>query len=576
MFTGGLRRRMVPVVTVVSQALAGFGTWAHTASTRGRGCVYTGDFNGDGNTDIALPCAGDTAGDGTQTLPVAFSNGAGGFTVTNDVIGHTSPDWAAFGYKALTNAEGTIVAGDFNGDGRTDFALATASQNDAGGPDGVPMAFSNGDGSFTLIDQQAPGLVANLDGIPGGPGDFDLATCANLQFCQIADVDGDGQPDRVGFVPAGTQYPALAGDVLVDTGHGLRIWGTGFCLQPQETCKVASVDTGNIAADIVQFDNSTPGKQGNVEVALSNPAGRTFGALTLWGQNFCPVAGETCILGNVNGDFYPDVVDLTHSAPRPGAGLGGVIIGLGTGAGFGQATLWGDGICIQAADFCTPGWAFTGPQGAHTPEDILQVTPDGTASVSFSNGTNDFGALQEWGTGLCVGATICQLLDLNGDGVGDVAYKDINDQSLTSTQLWVAYGAAAGSFAAPVIVDASTVTTAAVTGPATGGITLTASITPARASEPAQCHDIEDALNNASDYAGVYASLAPKVYNLARTVALAAGASPDTAQSIAQAAEQPFSNMANLELDRMVTETILALSNECANTEPYDPNAITG
>jgi hypothetical protein len=40
--------------------------------------VLVGDFNGDGRTDIAL-----IGGTGWQSIPVAFSNGDGTFTVTN-------------------------------------------------------------------------------------------------------------------------------------------------------------------------------------------------------------------------------------------------------------------------------------------------------------------------------------------------------------------------------------------------------------------------------------------------------------------------------------------------------------
>src|SRR5262249_15073388 len=149
--------------------------------------------------------------------------------------------------------------------------------------------------------------------------------------------------------------------------------------------------------------------------------------------------GETCSLAYVNGDFFPDVIDLAHAA-RPGAQPGSVYVATGSATGFGTPALWGTGICAQAAGFCTLGWAYTGPAGVHTPPIILQVTPDGITSVSFSDGISSFGAPQQWGTGLCVHATACQLLDMNGDGIGDVVYKDTSDHSLSSSQLWVAYG----------------------------------------------------------------------------------------------------------------------------------------
>jgi hypothetical protein len=50
--------------------------------------MLLGDFNWDGMTDIAL-----VGGSGWKTLPVAFSNGDGGFRVTNEVV-PDFPSWA--------------------------------------------------------------------------------------------------------------------------------------------------------------------------------------------------------------------------------------------------------------------------------------------------------------------------------------------------------------------------------------------------------------------------------------------------------------------------------------------------
>jgi hypothetical protein len=72
------------------------------------------------------------------TLPIAFSNDNGGFTVTNHLVGDFA-EWAK-----LPNVK--RLSGDFNGDGRTDFALIGAS-----GWNQVPVAYSHGDGRFTVV-----------------------------------------------------------------------------------------------------------------------------------------------------------------------------------------------------------------------------------------------------------------------------------------------------------------------------------------------------------------------------------------------------------------------------------------
>jgi hypothetical protein len=99
--------------------------------------VVTGDFSGSGRTDIAL-----VGGQGWNTVPVAFANGDGTWTIHNS----GAPGFA--GWAATPGA--TVVTGDFSGSGRTDIALVGGQ-----GWNTVPVAFANGDGTWTIHNSGA-------------------------------------------------------------------------------------------------------------------------------------------------------------------------------------------------------------------------------------------------------------------------------------------------------------------------------------------------------------------------------------------------------------------------------------
>jgi len=119
------------------EAAPTFTSWAKESGYQ----VVSGDFNGDGKTDLAM-----TGAESASTVPVAFSNGNGTFRVTNLAVpGFTS--WAKeSGYQ--------VVAGDFNGDGKTDLAMTGAHSATT-----VPVAFSNGNGTFRVTNLAVPGFT---------------------------------------------------------------------------------------------------------------------------------------------------------------------------------------------------------------------------------------------------------------------------------------------------------------------------------------------------------------------------------------------------------------------------------
>ncbi|EJL90074.1 FG-GAP repeat protein,virulence plasmid B protein, partial [Herbaspirillum sp. CF444] len=151
--------------------------------------LIVGDFNGDGKTDFAL------AGDDQDTnIYVFLSKGDGTFTASTQLL---KAGWH-FGAR-ISSAYQTVI-GDFNGDGKTDFAFVGDDESHY-----IYVFLSNGDGTFSPSRQQ----TANGWHF-GVPGTYELI---------VGDFNGDGKTDF-----------ALAGDdkdtsvyVFISQGDGTFI-----------------------------------------------------------------------------------------------------------------------------------------------------------------------------------------------------------------------------------------------------------------------------------------------------------------------------------------------------------------
>jgi len=303
---------------------------------------HVADLNGDGRTDVigfgnngVLVAYGQASGFTGVALQLADFGRSTGWTsdnqyhrVVTDVNGDGKSDILGFGtagtYVSTVNTDNSFSAarlgvvdfgqnqgwtsqdartrlvGDVNGDGKADIV---------GFGDNVTfVALGNGDGTF----QSVKIAINNFSAAQGWNSD-------NIYHRDLADVNGDGKLDIVGFGIAGTYVSLSNGDgtfaaaklTLADFGAN-----QGWTNQDGFARMVADVN-GDGKADIVGFTN------GGVLVAFGNGDG-----------TFQPVRADVADFGRSQGYTsdnltHRELADVNHDGQIDIVGFGnaGVVVG---------------------------------------------------------------------------------------------------------------------------------------------------------------------------------------------------------------------------------------------------------
>jgi Ca2+-binding RTX toxin-like protein len=249
------------------------------------------DVNGDGRADIL--------GFGTAGTWVSLAIANGTFTAPAIGIAQfsTAQGWATQdGYARTT--------GDINGDGKADIV--------GFGQAGTWSSLSNGDGTFKPVQ-----FALSSFGVAQG------WTSDNAFHRTLADVNGDGKADLVGFGFAGTWVALSIGDgTFADPQVATANFGVlqGWSSNDSFPRLVADVN-GDHVADVVGFGIA------GTWVSIGEGDG-TFTAPRLDTANFGANQGWTS-----DGIFHREVVDISHDglADLVGFGIAGVFVAANQG-----------------------------------------------------------------------------------------------------------------------------------------------------------------------------------------------------------------------------------------------------
>ncbi|HEV3278588.1 MAG TPA: FG-GAP-like repeat-containing protein [Terriglobia bacterium] len=279
---------------LVVQLGNGDGTFQAPQVTSGSamgGSIAVGDFNNDGNVDLAINGPGST----TLTFAIYLGNGDGTFQ---------SPIITSSNVYALS-----IAAADVNNDGKLDVIFT--AQNGAF----LAVYLGNGDGTFgpptyysdTTYDTTLVVADFNQDGKP------DIAVACAPSLCiKIGNGDGTFQAAKK-YGTAGASDPVVQGDFngdgKVDVAAGAFIYlGNGDGTFQAPTAAIASVDIIAMTSGDFNQDGKTdlsmliyPTSGSLTRLFFSNGDG-TFASSFL----LATPAGGTAA-GDLNGDGAPDL-----------------------------------------------------------------------------------------------------------------------------------------------------------------------------------------------------------------------------------------------------------------------------
>jgi FG-GAP-like repeat/Salmonella virulence plasmid 65kDa B protein len=362
--------------------------------TTGDYTVLTGDFDGDGKTDILRL----SNLQGENALWRSLGDGTFDTRLINLPAGSVS-----LNTQKMFSTDGCYnsVAADFNGDGLTDVLRTVQLTNTAGGAcaaDASLLFIGNGDGSFkpgvALTGISLSSAKETYSTTPGGgclqAGQQPSATgCTNQKKTAgkafyVLDVDGDGKLDIVTTVSPAYLIPGGGGDPIPT---------------PDELCATTICTRVFTGSDAGTFTEKTATNLAHHSVYADPPAGRAYPAV---------FKANTV---DVDGDGLTDLAVQKNGVWRSNGTSNGDFTRIGT---YGST-------CVNPIDFNGDGRADCLAVSSAGPAGNLLYTSTGATGTVATPRFNLTGAGQELTTPTGTTSALEMVaLDINGDGRSDI------------------------------------------------------------------------------------------------------------------------------------------------------------